>query len=378
MGMRGHRQADWLYKKSEVVRPIVGFEKQGRKAIKPPMEDWNRMVSAVATRYKGKIKYFEIMNEPNIIWFDPLTYYPYLESANKIIKGIDPENKIVGFSTTGDYGGNPNGFLAQLLKANAGQFSDIISFHSYSSLYEDSPKPADVLIKDFYNTLAKYNVKQPLWHTELYYMNPMSKLGGADHENGPRFHPGYLARRYLVDVSSGVKASLLLPAAFTAIHRTHTSTVKTEKFAEGNHMPFPSMSEMCYQPSDIFIVSAVFAKTLKNTDYVKKHTLKDKLLAYEFADREGTRRVATVFALGSYMDNISGTRTNLKTKMVDTLERAPKDMGKIPAGIEVFDVFGNKMPVNADGSFVLPISPIPIYIEAKDQETLDSFLGKLK
>ena len=379
MGVRGHRQADWLYKKAEVVRPIAGFEKQGRKAIKPPMEDWNRMVSAVATRYKGKIKYYEIMNEPNIIWRDYMTYYPYLESASKIIRGISPENKVVGFSTTGDYGGNPNGFLGKLLSANAGQFSDIISFHSYSSLYEDSPKPADLLIQDFYKSLDKYNVKQPLWHTELYYMNPCSNLGGGDHENGPRFHAGYLIRRYLVDVSNGVKADLLLPANFTAIRDTDSGGVKTNNFSEGRRMPYPSMNnDMRYLPSDIFIVSAVFADTLKNTNFAKKRPLKDKLLAYEFADRESSRRIATVFALGSYMENISGHRNNLKTKIVDTLARQPKNMGKIPSGIEVLDVYGNKYPVQSDGTLSLGISPIPVYIIAKDSETLDSFLKTLE
>ncbi|MBQ6534115.1 MAG: hypothetical protein IJI37_03005, partial [Opitutales bacterium] len=107
MAMRGHRQAPWLYAKSKACRTIPAFEKQGRKAIMPPMEDWNRMVTAVASRYKGKIKHFEIMNEPNIIWADHMIYYPYLESASKIIRGMHPDNKVVGFSTTGDYGGNP-------------------------------------------------------------------------------------------------------------------------------------------------------------------------------------------------------------------------------------------------------------------------------
>lgn len=380
MGLRGHRQADWLYKKAEVVRAISGFEKQGRKAIKPPMEDWNRMVSAVATRYKGKIKNYEIMNEPNIIWRDPMTYYPYLESAHKIIKGIDADNKIVGFSTTGDYGGNPNGFLAVLLKAGAGKFSDIISFHSYSSLFEDSPKPSDVLIKDFFKSLEKNGVKQPLWHTELYYMNPRSNLGGGDHENGPRFHPGYLIRRYLVDVANGVAADLLLPASFVAIRCDTAKGVRTSNFAQGDFMPYASKGKTLtrYIPSKLFIVSAVFADTLKNTSFAKKHHLKNNVLAYEFADRNSSQKVATLFALGSYMENVRGHRINLETKLVDTLERSPINLGLIPEGIQIFDVFGNKVPVRSDGSWVFDFSPIPYYIVAKDAETLNSFLGKLK
>ena len=75
--------------------------------------------------------------------------------------------------------------------------------------------------------------------------------------------------------------------------------VKTEKLSQGDFVPFSS-HEKCYQPSYIYIVSAVFGQTLKNTDYAKKRRLKDSLLAYEFADRKSSRGVATVFALGLY------------------------------------------------------------------------------
>ena len=42
------------------------------------------------------------------------------------------------------------------------------------------------------------------------------------------------------------------------------------------------------------------------------------------------------------------------------------------------DVFGNKVPVLSDGSWIFDFSPIPYYIVAKDAEALDSFLKILK
>ncbi len=379
MGLRGHRQADWLYAKSEVVRPIAGFEKQGRKAIKPSMEDWNRMVTAVGERYKGKIKYYEIMNEPNIIWRDPMTYYPYLESSNKILKGIDPNNKIVGFSTTGDYGGNPNGFLAILLKSGAGKFSDIISFHSYSSLYEDSKRPSDKLMENFKESLTNNGVgEQPLWHTELYYMNPTSKLGGADHENGPVFHAGYVIRRYLVDAANGVKADILLPAA-TIATRLKCSGVYTGNFARGRHMPYSSLGgNTLYLPNKRYIVSAVFADTLKHTKFSKKHYLDDKILAYEFADKKSDRVVTTLFWLDSYMENLDKNKRNPKTRVIDKLNRAPKNLGKLPNGVKIFDVYGNDLPTEKDGTIELKVSPIPVYITAENAKQMEDFLKRLQ
>jgi len=78
------------------------------------------------------------------------------------------------------------------------------------------------------------------------------------------------------------------------------------------------------------------------------------------------------------MENVSGHRISLVTKLTDPLMRTPINMGKIPEGIDVFDVFGNKVPVLSDGSWIYDFSPIPYYIVAKDAETLDAFLKILK
>ncbi len=374
----GHRQADWLYAKSEVVRAVSGFEKAGRKAIKPPLANWESMVSAIATRYKGKIKFYEVMNEPNIIWRDHMTYYPYLESANKVLKSIDPENSVVGFSTTGDYGGSPTGFLSMLMRAGAGKFSDIVSFHSYSSLYEDSPSPADKLIGIFKKNLSDNGVNQPLWHTELYYLNPRSNLGGGDHQNGPIFHAGYLIRRYLVDAASGVKADILLPATSVA-GCVQNGGVETWNFARGRYMPYQAIGDAAlYMPNKRYIASAVFAETLSNFDFAKKIELSDKLIAYQFASRDSKRVVATVFALDAYMENLNRNSRNPKTKVVDPLGREAKNLGVIPTGARVFDVFGNDLPQNDDESVILPISPMPVYISARNEAQLEYILNRLR
>ncbi len=64
----------------------------------PPnsIQDWIDYVSAVATRYKGKIHYYQIWNEPNLEgeWgsqpIDPRGYVDLLQAAYTTIKTIDP------------------------------------------------------------------------------------------------------------------------------------------------------------------------------------------------------------------------------------------------------------------------------------------------
>ena len=55
-----------------------------------------------------------------------------------------------------------------------------------------------------------------------------------------------------------------------------------------------------------------------------------------------------------------------------------KQLAELIEGIEIFDVFGNKVPVLSDGSWIFDFSPIPYYIVAKDSESLNSFLNILK
>ena len=375
MGLRGHRQADWLYAKSEVVRTMQGFENQGRKAIKPPLEDWKRMVTAIAERYKGKIKYYEVMNEPNIIWRDFATYYPYLESAHDVLKGIDARNQVVGFSTTGDYGGNINGFFATMLKMGAGKFCDVASFHSYSALFEDTPKSGTAVISQFKKSLLESGVNVPLWHTELYYINPTSK-GGGDHANGPVFHAGYLIRRYLVDASSGVRASILLPGSTLGLR--NGSNCKTANFARGRYIPYASVEEPEISANERFLVSAVFAKTLYKTKYAGSRELRDGMLAYKFVGKKSKKAIAAFFWLGCHLENLNLDRTNLKTKLVDPLDRKPLKLGKLPEGVKVFDVFGNALAPDSNGDIVVPVSPIPVYVKASDSALLDAFLKTLE
>lgn len=374
MGLRGHRQADWLYAKSEVSRAIPGFEAAGRMAINPPLEDWERMVEAVGRRYKGKIRQYEIMNEPNIIWRDYSTYYRYLESAHKVLKKIDKRNKVVGFSTTGDYGGHINGFLATLLKMGAGKFSDVISFHSYSSLYEDSPKRGDEVIAKFKKNLAECKLDVPLWHTELYYLNPLCK-GGGDHETGPIFHAGYLIRRYLVDASQGVRAAILLPASFVA--NKSSGECKLSNFAKGRYIPYQSVEKFKIYPNFHFIASAVFAQNLYNTKFANARSFPNRMLAYEFVGKKSEHAVATLFALDCHMENLNKSRNNLKSKVVDKLGRKPVNLGKLPSGIEIENIYGNKIKADANGDTIIPVSPIPVYIKAENKGELDAFLDRL-
>ena len=372
---REHRQADWLYRKSDITDTIISLAEQGRRAIKPPLSDWERMVQKVAERYRGQIRQYEIMNEPNIIWRDYTVYFPYLKSAHKILKSVDAETTVVGLSTTGDFGGNINGFVGTMLKMGAAKYMDAISFHSYGAVYEDGRLRGNVVIENFKADLKKAGADLPLWNSELYYLNPTSS-SGTDHRNGPVFHAGYAIRRYLVDISCGVKVSTIMPGSFVATLYP-VDGQKFSRFAKGRIMPHLSRQDFALVPSEKFIVSAVFARQIANSKYFGKELLKDDWLCYKFENKKTGKAVAAIFAMGARTENLDRNFGAPKTKIIDPINRRPLDFGALNEDLKVIDIYGNAIEP-AGGSLKIEPSPIPVYVRASDMNTLNMFLGRFK
>ncbi len=156
---------DWACKK-----PIIKSGYGGNSTTSPPyMEHWKDYVKTLGERYKGAIKYWEIWNEPNFIWFYTGTV-GYLadmtKEASVILKNIDPDNKIVSPSITG-WKGEPFGiwWLDAFLSYGVADFVDIIGFHLYTGkLYQ--PENMVYHISELKKLLKRRKIDKPIWNTE--------------------------------------------------------------------------------------------------------------------------------------------------------------------------------------------------------------------
>ncbi len=164
----------------------------GAGAPAPPkdIQDWRDYITAVGQRYKGRIRNYEIWNEPN----DP-TYYagtvPQLvqltQEAYTILKSIDPGNTVVA---PVPYAA---GYLDQLLQAGIASSIDVIPFHFYT--YALAPETIGPSIANVRLVMAKNGVaSMPFWDTE-----------GASGDTTVSEQQGaaYIVRRYLVDLAYG-------------------------------------------------------------------------------------------------------------------------------------------------------------------------------
>lgn len=204
-GSNGKPQ-DWLVKKSQVIEefPLKCKYKNGALYL-PPVEIWNRYVKNVVQHYKGKVFFYEVMNEPNLMFYDASHYMTYLKAAYELIQDIDPKAKTVGLCVTGDFGGNVAGFLERCLELGAKNYCDIISFHPYNARRLSSKEPADIQIETLKKLIAKYPGKNaPIWNTELFFLKDNKKNPSV----AMKYDPQDLITRTLTDLGEGVGQSI--------------------------------------------------------------------------------------------------------------------------------------------------------------------------
>jgi len=104
--------------------------------------DWNRFVTALVTRYKGEIQYYEPWNEPDV----PTEYSGSIsemvllaQSLYNIVKSTDPNAQVLtpSVSVGGVLNSNPGCgssecWLAAYLAAGGGAYADGVDFHGKS------------------------------------------------------------------------------------------------------------------------------------------------------------------------------------------------------------------------------------------------------
>lgn len=103
--------------------------------ISPPrnMQDWQNFVTAIATRYKGKIAAYEVWNEADLpgYWNGTVQQMVQIcQIAHDTIKKIDPGATVLAPSVVAGQGLT---FLPQFFASGGGQFSDAVAYHMYDT-----------------------------------------------------------------------------------------------------------------------------------------------------------------------------------------------------------------------------------------------------
>lgn len=170
----------------------------------PPanMDNYDNYVRAIATHVAGKIKYWELWNEPQDKRFycgDIPTMVTMARHATQIIKSIDPAALILTPAPTGGYG---PAWLGSFLSAGGAPYVDVIAFHGYRSADAE-----DILgvVANFRSAATANNAaSKPLWDTESYW----SAFGNQPAPDSAQ-QASFIAKYYLLHWSLGVSRFIL-------------------------------------------------------------------------------------------------------------------------------------------------------------------------
>jgi len=166
----------------------------GMGATTPPVdiEDWKNYVRQLVVRYRGRIHYYEVWNEPNSEAFFSGTLEDLIEltkTAREVIKSEDPDAMIIGPSAT-----TQQGYLLDFLNAGGGPLVDIVSYHLYS--YGEAPEDDVRILADIETILDNSGESsREIWITE-------GAAGTASSVDDPTT-AALLMRKFIIDTTFG-------------------------------------------------------------------------------------------------------------------------------------------------------------------------------
>lgn len=117
---------------------------------------------ALASKYKGKIRYWQAGNEPNIgLWQD--RFVTFLKAYYNGVKRADPENKVVlcGFA------GNAPAHLDGVYRRGAKDYFDILDAHAYTRPAMPENGGFVEQLQALHEVMLRYGDDKPLWITEV-------------------------------------------------------------------------------------------------------------------------------------------------------------------------------------------------------------------
>jgi polysaccharide biosynthesis protein PslG len=163
------------------------------------IRDWDNFVTALVTRYKGRIHIYDLWNEPwnqNIFTSSVPDMATLTTHMHDIIRSIDPSAVIVAPAPT------PHRWLDGYLAAGGVRSADVYSVHGYTTNMDlDTAEVSQAWKSEPLKAiLARYGLAdKPIWDTEGSWGNQ-----GRRAIKDPDLQAAFVARAYLLHWAAGI------------------------------------------------------------------------------------------------------------------------------------------------------------------------------
>jgi Cellulase (glycosyl hydrolase family 5) len=183
----------WTAADASSCRPTYqGSPVTGCTSTVANIQDWDDFVTALVTRYKGRIQIYELWNEPQAFTGSVNDMVTLTTHEYNIIRAIDPAAVIVSPSGSWQY-------MDSFWAAGGVQGVDAISLHAYPDPASGSipEKIGGYLSVPMKSVMTKYGLSaKPLWDTEGSW--------GCKANMNPDLQAAFVARYYLMHWSVGL------------------------------------------------------------------------------------------------------------------------------------------------------------------------------
>ena len=261
--------------------------------------DYHHYIDTLAFRFNGRIRYWEMLNEVNLIKGVknlPEKYVKSLKTVYECLKDRSPQNQVV-LSGLAEMQGN---FYEELCKLKAQDYYDVMNFHSYFSPEELIP-----CLEKIARLMEHYDFRKHVWLTEC------GMSTNLDAETSEGFYtdllPAALKRinineqmvtvGYLQDRATGYrtlneaqvelylkpKAKRVLPIDFMHLRGLHPSRVPVLIATTDEYFPldyFPLLVDYVRRGGTIVLAGGMpfyYNSSLPSKAWFERHVLRTKL-----------------------------------------------------------------------------------------------------
>ena len=237
---------------------------------KETLDAWAAYVRTTVQRYKDRVHYWEIWNEPNEHDMPVQIYAELVKRGSDAVRAADPQAKVIG----GALSRVDAPYLKALFELGIGPYVDIVSYHPYAELPESnaimvlqpvrkSYVEASYLNSDLRTIVESVNHPITLWQGECGY--PSGDNSGGWQGRGPwgeRIQAKWVLRRLLTDFGLGLEVT----NAFVLREFEQENRPNTKGFLRADTgVPKPAFSSLAFLTS---IFDDRFAEVKKvDTDF---------------------------------------------------------------------------------------------------------------
>jgi len=161
-------------------------------------QDWDDFVTALVTRYKGRIQIYELWNEPQQSFTGSMAQFVLLtQHEHDIIRSIDPAAVILSPSMISE----GHAYLDSYFVTGGTLDIDAVAMHAYPDPSNDVPESITQSVStSIKGVMTTYGLSgKALWNTETSWGQP-----SAGDITDPDLQAAFIARAYLLDWSVGI------------------------------------------------------------------------------------------------------------------------------------------------------------------------------